>query len=87
MRQVWLSIRNAATKAHSFYRAIYSLAHHGDVTLRTYTLRKRECYECEHIIARQRNLYCGKCGCPEWFISDLRTKWRMLDIRCPLNKW
>lgn len=81
------SMRNAAAKAVSLLRAIYSLIRYGETTVRTQVLRKGECFECEHIIARERGLYCGACGCPEWFMSDLRTKWRMLDIKCPLDKW
>jgi hypothetical protein len=74
-------------KVYTFYRAIYSLIRYGDVTLRTYTQRRAECFECERIIAKERNLYCGACECPQWFMSDLRTKWRMLDVKCPLEKW
>lgn len=87
MRAALSSIKSAATKARSFWRAIYSLARYGDVTLRTHTLRKAECFACKHVVARGRGIYCGKCSCPEWFMSDLRTKWRMLDVKCPLNKW
>ena len=83
----WPSIRSAAVKAQSFIRALSSLIRYGEVTVKTYTLRQAECMDCEHIVSKERGLYCGACGCPEWFMSDLRTKWRMLGVKCPLNRW
>jgi hypothetical protein len=57
------------------------------LTLRTYQLRKAECLDCPEHIEKERGIYCLACRCPQWPMSDLRTKWRMLDIKCPLNKW
>jgi len=74
-------------KLYTFLRAIYSLFRHGEVTIRTHELRKAECFDCLAIITKERGIYCGACGCPQWFMSDLRTKWRMLAAKCPLDKW
>lgn len=87
MRAVWSSIRAAAAKVRSFLRAIYSLFRHGETTLSTYELRRAECMDCSARIPKPRGVYCGACGCPQWFMSDLRTKWRMLAVKCPLGKW
>jgi hypothetical protein len=86
MKKAWLPIRIAAVKARSLLRAISSLRH-GDVTLKTYTLRKAECLECDQHIEKERGIFCLACRCPQWFFSDLRTKWRILKIKCPLDKW
>lgn len=83
----WSSIKSVAAKARSFLRAVWSLARYGEVTLKTYTLRKAECLDCDRHIETERGIYCGECGCPQWFVSDLRSKWRMRDLRCPLKKW
>jgi len=57
------------------------------VTLRTHQLRKAECFDCDRIVTKERGIYCGACGCPQNYLSDLRTKWRIQDVKCPLNKW
>jgi hypothetical protein len=87
MRQAWSSIKSAAAKVRSFFRAIWSLIRHGEVTVQTYALRRAECVECLLFVERKRGIYCGACGCPEWYLSDLRSKWRMPQVKCPLNKW
>ena len=87
MRLAWSSIKSAAAKAPSFWRAVWSLIWQGEVSLRTYQLRKAECLDCDRHIETERGIYCGECRCPDWFMSGLRTKWRMLDVRCPLNRW
>src|SRR5262245_51823346 len=81
------SIKSAAGKALSLARAIFSLLRHGEVTPQTYVLRQAECLDCEKRVEAGRGVYCGECKCPQWFLSDLRTKARMPGVKCPLNKW
>jgi len=81
------AIRNAAVKALSLARAIFSLARYGEVTPITYELRRAECLDCDQKTETDRGVFCAACGCPQWFMSDLRTKTRLIDVKCPLNKW
>lgn len=74
-------------KARSLVRAVWSFLRRGDVDLQTYGRRETTCYQCEQMQCTATGIYCGACGCPQWAVSDLRTKWRMVTIRCPLNKW
>lgn len=74
-------------KARSFLRAVWSFIRWGDVPLITHDRRQLICLRCEHIRPTKTGVFCWKCGCPPWAISDLRTKWRMRDIKCPLGKW
>jgi hypothetical protein len=83
----WESLSRAVAKARSFARAVVSLVRHGEVTVQTYALRRAECLECPAFAERERGVYCGACGCPEWFVSDLRFRNRLLGVKCPLNKW
>lgn len=74
-------------KAKSLSRALWSLFWFGTVDARIYRERVIECFSCPALVEKKRRLYCGACGCPEWWLSDLRKKWRMLELRCPLGKW
>jgi hypothetical protein len=82
----WSSIKSAAVKVRSFLRALWSLFWLGEVTLQTYQWRKAECLDCSEHVETERGAYCQACECPQWFMSDLRTKWRLLDLKCPLDK-
>lgn len=74
-------------KARSFARAVWSFMRRGDVPLQTYGARETACYKCDQMACAINGIFCNACGCPRWALSDLRTKWRMADVRCPLNKW
>lgn len=74
-------------KANSFALALWSWLRHGTVQAGAYRLRALECFGCEARIERGRRMYCGACGCPQWWLSDLRNKWRMRELKCPLGKW
>jgi hypothetical protein len=70
----------------SFLRALWAMRS-GDAKLTVYQGRLRVCYACSEVRIRERGVYCGACGCPEWALSDLRTKARIRSISCPLEKW
>lgn len=74
-------------KLHSFFVAIYSFLRHGDAPLYIATERELICGTCPEQRTATTGLFCNACGCPPSPISDLRTKWRMLDLKCPLDKW
>jgi hypothetical protein len=74
-------------KAKSFLRAAWSFIRYGDVPLWKYTEREEACWKCPELKPTATGVFCGKCGCPKWAVSDLRTKWRMRDVKCPLGKW
>jgi hypothetical protein len=74
-------------KAKSFILAVWSFVRWGDAPIELYEDRKRICEECPELVPTPTGKFCGKCECPRWPISDLRSKWRMLDLRCPLNNW
>ena len=50
------------------------------------------CEDCQSLqkrLVRKRpfvKLYCGSCGCPQWWLSELRRKNRLLKWECPQNK-
>jgi hypothetical protein len=74
-------------KAKSFLRAVWSFVRYGDAPLRQYTEREEICLKCPEFDMTETNEFCKARDCPRWAISDLRTKRRMRDLRCPLNKW
>jgi hypothetical protein len=74
-------------KALSFLRAIWSFVRWGDVPLARHDRRQAICLGCEHLEPTANGVFCQECRCPHWAVSDLRTKWRMSDLRCPLGKW
>ena len=74
-------------KVWSFLRAVWSFFRWGDVPLIEHDRRQAICCCCERIDVKPAGVFCLECECPRWPISDLRTKWRMLDIKCPLEKW
>ena len=80
-------VRKRFRQLRSLYRALRSFILYGDASIRMYTTRKRECRKCDQLRETQTGLFCAACGCPEWPISDLRTKWRMVAAECPLKYW
>lgn len=74
-------------KARSFLRAVWSFIRYGDVPLDLHDKRSAICHRCDHMRVTPGGIFCRVCECPHWFVSDLRTKWRMRDVKCPLNKW
>jgi hypothetical protein len=81
-------------KARSFLRAVWSFLALGDAPLMTYLERIETCTgnfgqfaKCEQLQATDTGLFCGACGCPRSPLSDVRTKARMIDLKCPLDKW
>jgi len=81
-------------KARSLFRALWSFASLGDAPLATYLERIETCTgnfgqlpKCGQLKATDNGLYCSACGCPPSPLSDVRTKTRMIDLKCPLDKW
>lgn len=74
-------------KVKSLSLALWSLFWYGTVSAETHETRRAECFKCEAIISNERGIYCGACGCSQWWLSDLRKKWRMRELKCPLGKW
>jgi hypothetical protein len=74
-------------KARSFVRAMWSFIRWGDAPIGTHDDRMRACLSCPKMDFSRAGIFCASCGCPRWPLSDLRTKWRMRDARCPLNQW
>ena len=74
-------------KVKSLFFALWSLFWYGTVEAGIYKRRAVECFVCPALVEKQYRLYCGACGCPEWWLSDLRKKWRMLELKCPQDKW
>jgi len=52
-----------------------------------YNRRLGICLECPHLDHSPKGMYCGKCGCPKWAKSEMRTKARYLKAECPEGKW
>jgi hypothetical protein len=73
--------------AKSFLRAVWSFVRYGDVPLWQGAEREETCLACPELKLTQTGMFCKKCRCPHWPLSDLRTKWRMRDVGCPLDKW
>jgi len=79
-------------KARSFARAIWSFIRYGDISIKEHDRRMLICNDCEHVIyapitQSPTNQFCGACECPRSPLSDLRTKCRMRDAKCPIDKW
>lgn len=71
----------------SFLRAVWSFVIHGDERLIVYEDRQRICLNCDQLSVWETGVFCKACNCPRWALSDLRTKWRMRDLKCPQGKW
>lgn len=74
-------------KAKSLVLAIWSFLRWGDVTVSEYQKRQTVCHDCARFLVSQRGMFCDACGCLPSPVSDLRTKWRLPDLKCPLDKW
>lgn len=74
-------------RALSLFRAIVSVLRYGDLPWRAYLERQEQCVGCSHYERSLFGIYCGACSCPRWYVSDLRTKWRMPDAACPKGLW
>jgi len=76
-------------KVSEFLRAVWSLVRWGDASLDEHDRRQEICMGCEHLRVKPVGIFCGACGCPEWPVADMRTKWRLPDLECPLDppKW
>jgi hypothetical protein len=74
-------------RAASFFWAVWSFIKYGDAPIKEHDRRQRICLGCERLDVTATGVFCQECRCPHWPMSDLRTKWRMRDLRCPLNKW
>lgn len=74
-------------KALSFLRAVYSFIRYGDVPLLEHDRRQQICMGCEWLDVVASGVFCQACDCPNWTVSDMRTKWRMRELKCPLGKW
>lgn len=82
------------SQARSLLTALLSWLRYGDATLFTYQLRQGLCLgvpnktlPCNHLQQTKTGIFCGACGCPQWGLSDLRSKWRMPAVECPVHKW
>jgi hypothetical protein len=74
-------------KIESFLLAVWSFVRWGDAPLLEHDRRQAICLKCKRLHVTPTGVFCLECRCPHSAISDLRTKWRMRDLRCPLNKW
>lgn len=75
-------------KARSFFRALWSFLRHGQTDVKTREMRKAICLTCPELVkASNGHLYCGACGCPQWWLSRLAVKWRARGLACPMEKW
>jgi len=75
------------TRLKSFLRAVRSFLQFGDAPLAEAIRREQACSDCPEQITTATGIFCRACDCPQWAISDLRTKWRLPDLACPLGKW
>lgn len=75
------------SQVKSLVRAIWSLIRWGDVTVSEYLKRQTICFDCPRLLISERGYFCDACGCPKSPVSDLRTKQRLPDLKCPLGKW
>lgn len=75
--------RDAANRVKSFVSAITG----GRVTDEMHSARLAVCLVCEHCEHIGKGLYCRRCGCPKWWLADLRHKAKMSRARCPMHKW
>lgn len=75
------------TRLKSFVRALWSFLRTGDAPLAEATRREQICNDCPEVVTTATGLFCGACGCAQWAVSDLRTKWRLPVIACPQGKW
>lgn len=76
-----------ADKVSSLARALWSFARWGDVPLIRYETRRVTCEQCPQLRITSTGYFCGACACPQWAGSDLRSKWRMADLKCPQGRW
>ena len=74
-------------KVKSLWNALWSLFWYGTVDADTREMRQNECAKCTVRIQTSKGDFCGACGCPQWWLSRLELKTRMLELRCPLDKW
>lgn len=74
-------------KVKSFLRAVWSFVRYGDAPLIEHDRRQKICLGCDRLDVTETGVFCQECRCLHWPVSDLRTKWRMRDLRCPLDKW
>lgn len=74
-------------KLNEFCSALWSFVRYGDAPIPQATERELICGGCPEQVISATGLHCAACGCPRSSLSDLRTKWRMRDIACPLGRW
>jgi hypothetical protein len=74
-------------KAKSFIFALWSFLRWGDAPLHQVLDREAVCLKCPEVEFTDTSEFCKACGCPRSAVSDLRTKRRMRDAKCPLGKW
>jgi hypothetical protein len=81
----------AKSKAASFFWAVRSFVKHGDAPIREFDRRLAICISCEFVKfdppKAPTGMFCKACDCPDWWLSDQRTKARMRDAACPMGKW
>jgi len=74
---------NIVEKAVSFVKAVTS----GTVNDDVFNARLAACESCKHLRRDGEKLYCGGCGCGRWKLSELHTKLRFANLKCPLKIW
>ncbi len=74
-------------KVKSLCAALWSWFWYGTVRADVREMRLNECAKCDARIVKPKANYCGACGCPQWWLSRLEVKTRMLELKCPLDKW
>jgi hypothetical protein len=75
------------TKVKSFLRAVWSFARWGDISIIEHDRRQVICHACDAMRVVKTGIFCRACHCQPTAISDLRTKWRMRDLKCPKGQW
>lgn len=74
-------------KAKSFIRAMWSFLRYGDAPIEVHDQRQFHCLRCDEFDVVPTGMFCEACHCPRWPLSDMRSKWRMRDVKCPQGKW
>ncbi|MCI0391668.1 MAG: hypothetical protein MOB07_23230 [Acidobacteria bacterium] len=74
-------------KAKRLLRAVWSFVRWGDAPMIEHDRRMTICTDCDNLVYTPNGIFCGACDCPYSPVSDLRTKCRMRDVKCPVGKW
>ena len=71
----------------SFVRTMWLAIRYGEAWLHVQRGRLIICQSCPEMASTSSGLYCKACQCPQWFMSDIRTKTRIRRLACPQGRW